>query len=216
MAIKHYLAFLANICFVRSVSRFANTLAIALSAQQMNASALASALGLATSSITRVVRGQRSCSNELAAAICRYFAFDSTLAHDLLAAHLLDVAAAAGADLDTLRISKSANPHAEWWAGLPPRLSEQLRGLGFAAMHDADFATVLADLEPLALKLLGALHDARELGRLREAQLYPFPTDASPSAVAEDSTPSSPSPSQGRRARPASALPRGRSQEPTA
>lgn len=94
-------------------------------------------------------------------------------APELLRGYLLDCAAASGLDTADLQITLSKG--SSRWDEFPPALVDQLFQLGKGALHDADFAALLADLEPLALKLQAAKVDSKELSRLKRGVLYQFP-----------------------------------------
>jgi transcriptional regulator with XRE-family HTH domain len=203
------------------MSHFSACLSSVVASTGVSLREVARTAGIHSSPLSRVCSGEIPPSRAFLRAVlaclnpAHFQLLEQDHAPELLLAYLRDCAVDAGADLASLRLSISEDPHAEWWSALQPALAAQLRGLGLAAMQDEDFATILSDLEPLALKLLGALHDARELGRLREAQIHPFPTHDESTVVVEN-PPTPPSPAKGRRARSAPALPVGGSQEPTA
>jgi hypothetical protein len=134
-------------CATGLVKRFSTALLAALSTEDSNPTALAQSLKLAPSSITRVVKGQRPASNDLAAACCRYYGNRPAIAAALLVAHLLDVAEDFGLELGNLTVAYGAKRDT---LSTTPAIDTLLKTLGAEAVRTPAFLATLQDLGQLA------------------------------------------------------------------
>jgi len=201
------------------VSYFSDTLSAAVAQTGLSLNEVARRLPMDAPYLSRLCRAQLNPSSTALGLLYQQMNPEKfeTLAADwgteLIFAHLKDVAGDAGLSGDSLHLgilNKS-----DVWAAFPDVLKDRLITLGQASLGDELFASVLADLEPLALKFLGALADSKELSRLKRAKIYPFP-EATEHKVAEDITSEAKKKAPGTRGAAAAIPPPGDSQQPSA
>jgi transcriptional regulator with XRE-family HTH domain len=188
-----------------TVTEFALCLTAAVTTTGESLREVARTCDVDSSLLSRLCAGTAGPSGTALKALCSHLnpevfpKLGSDFGPQLQLAYLRDCAADIGVDLALLRISFAETADATWWESLDPVLAARLRHLGIAATEDKEFAAILTDLEPLSLKLRGALRDAADLKKIREANVYPFPKSKD-LMVAESKASSR----------------RGKSQEPTA
>lgn len=199
------------------VTEFATALTAALAATNQSLREVSRIAEIHSSFLSRMASGAMAPSAAALQSLCQklnpeiFPELGRDYGPELLISYLRDCAKDSGLDTEALRISLSGSVN-DRWDEFPPSLAERLFAIGKGCLHDKEFMSLVADLEPIALKLQAAKIDTAELTRLKRAAVYSFPSSKTAVTAAHPQKPAV----KGRYTRPATAFPHGASQEPTA